>query len=297
MANPWSSWHWKANMEMSASLNGQVCVVTGANAGIGLEITKSLAQKGAEVVMVCRKISRGKSALTEIRKKIPTSLLTLLVADLSIQDEIRHVADEISTKYPKIKLLVNNAGTTQRKRLITAEGFEKTFAVNHLAPFLLTNLLLDQIKQAAPSRIITLSSAAHRHGTIDFSNLHGEKRYSVCDAYSRSKLANILFTKELARRLNGSNVIANCLHPGVVYTGIWQFNAFMRFMSPMIGRFMLSPEKGAQTALWAATNPEAGKFNGAYFDKSKPVSTSPRAEDPRTASRLWAESIKMTGIS
>ena len=286
MATPWSSWKWEIYMELNNQLKNKVCVITGANAGIGFEISKSLAASGAEILMICRNLDRGTSAREKIINTTQNSLINLFIADLSLQSEVRRVSNEIINKYPSIDLLINNAGTVEKKRILTAEGFEKTFAINHLAPFLLTNLLQNQLKYENSARIITISSGAHHMGKIDFENLQGEKGFSPFSAYSRTKLANILFTRELSNLLNGTNLLANCLHPGVVHTGIWQFSSFMRFISPILGSMMLSPEKGAKTAIWAATSQEAGNYNGTYFEKCKPASISSDAEDALKASIL-----------
>ena len=199
MAASRSSWKWEIYMELDNQLKNKVCVITGANAGIGFEISKSLAASGAEILMICRNLDRGTSAREKIINTTQNNLINLFIADLSLQSEVRRVSNEIINKYPSIDLLINNAGTVEKKRVLTAEGFETTFAINHLAPFLLTNLLQNQLKYENSARIITISSGAHHMGKMDFENLQGEKGFSPFSAYSRTKLANILFTRELSK--------------------------------------------------------------------------------------------------
>ena len=192
----------------------KVCLITGATSGIGKATAMGLANMGASVVMVGRDRGRGEAALAEIKEKSANASVDLLLADLSSQEEVRRLADEFKEAYPRLDVLINNAGVFRSERITTADGLEMTFAVNHLAYFLLTNLLLDVLKASAPSRIVNVSSGDHRNGTIDFDDLQGEKGYKGAKAYSQSKLANVLFTYELARRLEGTGVSANCLHPG-----------------------------------------------------------------------------------
>ena len=240
---------------MHADMHGKVCVVTGASSGIGRVTALGLAERGATVVLVCRNEEWGAPVLEEIERRGAAGTATLLSADLSSQRQVRAVAAAFLARFDRLDVLVNNAGIAGwGTRLLTEDGLETTFAVNHLAPFLLTGLLLDRLKASAPARVITVSSAAHRNFALDFDDLQGERRYSGFGAYSRSKLANILFTRELSRRLEGTGVTANCLHPGVVATGIFRdLPRWLRvvFTSPLV----LSPEKGADTLLWLATAP------------------------------------------
>lgn len=282
---------------MTGALAGRACVVTGANAGIGFEIAKGLAAAGAQLAMVCRNPEWGEAARKAITSATGNEDVTLFRADLGVQADIRRVAGEITDRFPEIAVLVNNAGTAEWKRTLTADGIETTFAVNHLAPFLLTHLLLDAVKAAAPSRIVTVASAMHRRARIDFANLQGERRYSVWGAYSQSKLANILFTRELARRLKGTAVVANCVHPGTVYTRIWQVNGFMRFVAPVVGRMISTPAEGAETPLFAALDAEAGQVSGVYFADRTPTPTTRAAEDKLVALRLWEASERLAGIT
>ena len=273
-------------------MRGKVCVVTGANSGIGRVTALELAQRGATVVLICRNEGRGAPVLEEIERR--GGRATLLTADLSSQRQVREAAAAFLARFDRLDVLINNAGIAGwGTRLVTEDGLETTFAVNHLAPFLLTGLLLDRLKASAPARAITVSSAAHKNCTLDFDDLQGERRYSGFGAYSRSKLANILFTRELSRRLEGTGVTANCLHPGVVATGIFRnLPGWMRIIltSPLV----LSPEKGADTLLYLATAPEVAEVSGRYFVRRKPARSSRAAQDAAAARRLWEASEALT---
>ncbi len=220
-----------------ANLSEKIIMVTGANSGIGKEAVLQLAERGARVVMVCRNRERGEPALAEIKAKSGNDTLELMTADFESQQQIRDLADEYKRTHDRLDVLVNNAGLYLSKRHETEDGIEATWAVNHLAPFLLTNLLLDVIKGSAPARIVTVASDAHRAGTLDFDDLEMKEKYRWIAAYAQSKLANVLFTYELARRLEGSGVTATCMHPGTVATGIWNrnknvLNALLRLFKP-----------------------------------------------------------------
>ena len=277
-------------------MQDKVCLVTGANSGIGRVTAIGLAKRGATVVLVCRNEERGGPVLEEIRRNGRGSA-ALLVADLASQRQVRAVAAAFLARFDRLDVLVNNAGVAGwGTRLVTEDGLERTFAVNHLAPFLLAALLLDRLKASAPARVVTVSSAAHRNPALHFDDLEGERRYSAFGAYSRSKLANILFTNELARRLEGSGVTANCLHPGVVATGIFRnLPRWMRmvFVSPLA----LSPEKGADTMLYLASASEVAGVSGHYFVRRKARRPSRAARDDAAARRLWAASEALTAAS
>jgi NAD(P)-dependent dehydrogenase (short-subunit alcohol dehydrogenase family) len=227
--------------------------------------------------------------------------VTGVVGDLGSLAAVRKLASDIAAQYPRLDVLVNNAGTGTRRRQTTVDGYERTFAINHLAPFLLTNLLLERLKASKAARIVTVSSMAHRNVTLDFDDLNFEKRpYSGLRAYGESKLANILFTLELASRLAGSNVTANCLHPGVVATNI--FAAFFggrtgKIFSVLFRPFMLSPANGAKTSVYLASSPEVAKVTGKFFDKSREAPPAPAAQDAAAAKRLWEISAKLTSLS
>ena len=222
----------------------------------------------------------------------------MLVADLSSQAEIRKLAANFKGQHSKLHVLVNNAGIIPRKREVTVDGFETQFAVNHLAPFLLTNLLLDVLKSSAPARIVTVASDMHRGATIDFDDLQSEHSYGPVRVYCRTKLANVMFTRELARRLEGTGVTANCLHPGVVATKLLAdgmgLPGALRSTTRLIGS---KPEKGAKTSIYLAVSPEVETVSGKYFVREKTVEPSQASSDEKTASRLWRVSAELTGIS
>lgn len=284
--------------ESPPSMEGRVCMITGANSGIGKATAQGLAELGATVVMVCRDRERGESALTEISQGSGNSSISLLVADLASQKSIRQLAKEFTDTHPKLHVLINNAGVLLTKRTLTEDNIEITFAVNHLAPFLLTNLLLNTLKASAPSRIVTVSSDAHQGAQINFDDLQGEKHYSGFEAYSQSKLANILFTYELAKHLDTPKLTANCLHPGVIRTNLGRhqhsilFRAGYRFVS----LFFSSPAKGSQTVVYLASSPDVEGVNGKYFFKKKEKKSSAESYDEAAAQKLWEISAKLTGI-
>jgi NAD(P)-dependent dehydrogenase (short-subunit alcohol dehydrogenase family) len=276
-------------------IKGKTCLITGATQGIGLASAIGIARAGAQTVMVARSPERGAAAVEMVKAKSGNPEVSLLIADLSSQESIRKLAAEFKAKHDRLHVLLNNAGGVFVKRSLTVDGIEMTFAVNHLAYFLLTELLLDLIRASAPARIIDVSSAAHGGGHIDFDDLQHEKRWAYFKAYADSKLANILFTRELARRLEGTGVTVNCLHPGVVTTGFGKNNPGLpRALITIAGPFMLSPEKGARTSVYLATSPEVEGVTGKYFDKCKVVSSNKQSYDTGVAARLWDISEKLT---
>lgn len=280
-------------------MNGKTVLITGATNGIGKATATELAGLGATVVITGRDRARGQAVLEEIRSKTGNSKLDLLVADLSSQAEVRRLAAEFKAKYPRLNVLVNNAGGFFDARQTTVDGLEYTFAFNHLAYFLLTNLLLDTLKASAPSRIVNVSSAAQSSGKLNFDDLQAEKRYSGMAAYNNSKLANVLFTYELARRLQGSGVTVNALHPGVVNTGFGDNsqNALIRGLLWLFKRFTLSPERGAQTSVYLASSPEVEGITGQYFDNKQAKPSNPLSYDEAAQKRLWDISTALTGLS
>jgi len=286
-------------MEQSvSSMNGKVCLVTGGNSGIGKETALGLARLGATVVIVSRDRGKGEAAVSDIRRKSGSQNVNLIVADLSSMDVVRQLAQEFRSKYDKLHVLVNNAGIFLPRRVTTADGLEATFATNHLGHFVLTNLLLDLLKASAPSRILNITSDAHKGAEIDFEDLMGEKKFSGFKAYGQSKLANVLFTYELARRLEGTGVTVNCLHPGVVRTGFGKdagglFSIGVRVVSP----FMMSPEKAARAAVYLASSPELEGITGKHFSKGKEEKSSRESYDQATADRLWQVSAELTKLS
>ncbi|HYM16473.1 MAG TPA: SDR family oxidoreductase, partial [Dehalococcoidia bacterium] len=268
---------------------------TGASNGIGKATASALAAMGARVVLVCRDRARGEAARAEIAREAASDAVELEIADLSSQAEIRGLASRMAVAHPRIDVLVNNAGAVNTVRTTTVDGLETTFAVNHLAYFLLTNLLLEQIRAAGRGRIVNVSSRAHMGARIDFDDLQGARRYGGMRAYGQSKLANVLFTYELARRLAGSDVTANCLHPGVVATGFGHNNpGLLKFAVSMIRPFVLDAGRGAETSVYLAASAEVAGVTGQYFAKCKAVRSSPASYDTATAARLWQVSEELT---
>lgn len=271
------------------NMQGKVCLITGSTSGIGKVTARELAAMGATVVMVCRNRTKGEAVLAEIKAASGNKQITLIVADLSSLAEVRRAADEFKQKYTQLHVLINNAGGINAERKVTPDGLEYTFATNYLAPFLLTTLLLDELKASAPARIINVSSVGHTRGTIDFADLQGTQRYSFTKAYGQSKLAQIYFTYELADRLKGTGVTVNALHPGMVASN---FNDGMKALAHFIGALIyatmgISVEKGAQTTLYLATSPEVESVSGKYFSNSKETPSSERSYDLATRQRLW----------
>ncbi len=284
-------------VQASGPMKGRTCVVTGANSGIGKATTTGLVRQGAHVVMVSRDGPRGEAAQAEIQSVTGNPSVDLLLADLSSQTAVRTLAAEITSSLDSLHVLVNNAGVLVSPRVETVDGLEYTFAVNHLAPFLLTNLLLDLLTASAPARVVTVTSNAHRMGRIRFDDLQGHNQFRAMGAYSQSKLGNILFTYELARRVEGRGVTVNCVHPGGVNTNFGNntkgaFSAMFRFFKPL----MRSPEKGAETVLYAATASEMEGVTGEYLVDRESRASSRRSYDEGLARQLWDVSAELTGL-
>lgn len=277
------------------TMQGKVCLITGATNGIGKATALALAQMGATVVIVGRNPAKCAAVVGEIQHLSGNDAVEALVADLSIMAEVRRVAEQFKAKYQKLHVLVNNAGGAFGKRQATSEGFERTFALNHLNYFLLTSLLLDTLKASAPARIVNVSSDAHKRAHLDFDDLQSEKGSFVFNAYGRSKLAVVVFSYELARRLSGTGVTCNVLHPGLVRTGF--ASNLGAVPSAAIGFFMrfvgLTPEQGAQTSVYLATSPAVENVTGKYWEKSREVPSGRVAYDEATWTRLWEDSDKM----
>lgn len=282
------------------NLTGKVAIVTGANSGIGFETAKALAEKGAEVVLACRNLDKAKLAEKEIRSMVRKAKVNVIHLDLADLASVRKFAETFKSKYQSLELLINNAGIMIPPFTKTAEGFEVQFGANHLGHFALTGLLLDVILTTPKARIVNVSSSAHRMGTIDFDNLNAEKGYNAPSAYAQSKLANLLFTLELNRRLTeiGSEVIATAAHPGWTVTGLQK--GFLHTVSEWIGQ---KPEMGALPTLQAALDPNAGRNDyfgpGGFMEMRgypQRVETSDAAKDQNLAKRLWDVSEKLTGI-
>jgi len=282
----------------TTTMKDKVVMVTGANSGIGKSASLALAEKSATVVMVARNKERGDAARSEIVRKSGNNSIDLLLADLSSLESVRQLVAEFRKKYSKLHVLINNAGLFNQRRHVTADGYENTFATNYLAPFLLTNLQLDLLKASAPSRIINVSSVGHYNGHINFDDLNLEKEYGGWKAYGQSKLALVLFTHELAKKLQGTGVTVNAVHPGTVATNIWTrpFGP-VGFIMALPKLFMTSPEKGAETIVYLASSPDAKSINGEYLEKLKVKKSSDESYNEEIAQRLWDVSAKLTHLS
>ncbi len=275
----------------------KICIVTGANSGIGKAVTNALAEAGATIAMICRDQEKGALALQEIQDKTKNTNLELFLADLSSQKEIRSLAQKLKERYPNIDILINNAGAINPHRVLTVDGIENTFAVNHLAYFLLTHLLLDRLKASRSPRVINVASEAQRTGKFFFDDLGLERNYTPGRAYSQSKLANVVFTYELARKLADTNIVVNAVHPGLVRTNFGaDLSGFFGFIIRVLTPFMRSPEKGAETVVWLATASEEERVTGKYFSDKKPIQSSKISYNMNIARQLWQVSEKLTGL-
>ena len=272
----------------------RIAMITGADSGIGKETAAGLAAQEYTVVLACRNREKAEAARQEIVSRTGNRRPAVLPLDLASFESVRRCAEEFQDRYGRLDVLINNAGVFPRRRGLTEDGLELQFGVNHLGHFLLTHLLLEHLKRSAPSRIVNVSSTMHKGGDIDFGSFRGEKPYRPIQAYRQSKLANVLFTKELARRLEGTGVVANALHPGPVRTGIYrELPQPIRFLATV---FLLTPEQGAKTSIYVATSPREAETTGVYFEKCKPAKASDRAQDTELAARLWEESAKLCGL-
>ncbi len=280
-------------------MTGKTVVITGATSGLGSVASARLAQLGARLVLVARNREKAEAMARQLRDRHPGLEAEILLADLSSLAEVRKLAAALPKAAPRIDVLVNNAGAIFTRRQTTADGLERSFALNHMAYFLLTALLLDRLKAGAPARIVNVASEAHRNASLDFGDLQTGKNYSGWLAYRRSKLANILFTRELARRiLEGSGVTANCLHPGFVATSFGDNNGGpFRFALGLAKRFMaISPRQGGETLVYAASAPEIAGVSGVYFDQNRPRETSAAAQDGEAARHLWQVSERLAAL-
>ncbi|MBM7579321.1 SDR family oxidoreductase [Jeotgalibacillus terrae] len=276
----------------------KTALVTGANSGMGLTTTIELVKQGYHVVMMCRNTRRGKVAWISAKEQTRSEELTLMQCDLGSLESIRNFAEEFKSKFSKLDVLVNNAGVVSVKRRLTDDRFESHLGVNHLGHFLLTNLLLEELKASDQGRVVTVSSGAHKWGKIDFDDPHFEKGYNVAKAYGRSKLANILFTKALAKRLEGTNVTANAVHPGAVSTnlGIDRKTEFGKSVHKILKPFFQSAEEGAATTVYLATAPELKDVTGKYFYQMEEIDVSEDAANEWLAEELWGWSEERVGI-
>ena len=279
------------------SVAGKRIVLTGGTNGIGLAAAIELGRRGADLTLVARNPSRAAEAVRRISAVSKGSIPDVMLADLASQSSIRQLAAELLARYPRIQVLVNNAGAIYAQRQMTADGVELTWAVNHLAPFLLTNLVLDRMKTSRPARIVTTSSGAHEGARIPFDDLNAQRSWGGAGftRYGETKLANVLFTAELARRLEGTGVTANAFHPGFVATGFNRNNGVLMRLGMAISRpFARSPQKGAETLVWLVDSEEASDLNGVYVFDRRPVAPSSAAQDVEAARRLWQVSEEQT---
>lgn len=270
-------------------MTGKVCIVTGANSGIGRETARALAKMEANVVMVARNQEAGEEVRQAIIAESGNDSIELMIADLFSMDQVRRLASDFKKTHSRLDVLVNNAGAIFPKREETVDGFERTLALNHLAPFLLTHELLELLKESAPARIVNVSSAAHLRGKIDFENLQSKKKYGWIGPYGSAKLMIVMFTYSLARRLDGTGVTVNALHPGVVRTHFGQNDASRgrRLMFRLLGPFFKSPEEGAETSIYLASSPEVEGISGKYFVNCRPRRSSKISYDEELQEKLW----------
>lgn len=286
---PWSS---------TQRLDGKTVVITGANTGIGKETAIDLAKRGARVIMACRDMEKGQAALKEVVENSANEHVSLMKLDLSDSKSIREFADNVNKEEEKLHILLNNAGVMVCPFGKTADGFEMQIGVNHMGHFLLTYLLLDLIKKSAPARIINVSSMAHLFGSINLDDINSEKSYDKRAAYAQSKLANILFTRSLAKRLEGTGVTAYSLHPGVVQTDLWRhLSGPQQIMMKVVSPFTKSSSQGAQTSIYCAVEPSLEKESGGYYSDCAPAKCSAKAEDDDMAQRLWELSCRLLSIT
>jgi NAD(P)-dependent dehydrogenase (short-subunit alcohol dehydrogenase family) len=278
-------------------MKGKICMITGANSGIGKATSIELAKMGATIVMVCRNQERGIKAQKEIKKESDNDSIYLMLADLSSQKAIHRLVKDFKEKFKALHVLINNAGVNLSRRKLTEDGFEMTFAVNYLAPFLLTYLLFDILKASSPARIVNVASSVQAK-SIDFENLNGEKHYSQMKAYSNTKLALVLFTYEFAKRFEGNGVTINVLHPGYVRTNmIRNFRKFVKYFFPFISLFVIGPKRGAKTSIYCASSPKIAGVNGKYFKKRKEAKSGKASYDKELAKELWEVSLKLTNLN
>ena len=281
-------------------MKGKVCLITGADGGIGRETTRGLAQKGATIVMACINLDDAKPVYEEIKRESGNENIEMMQVDLASLNSIRSFVQHFTNTFKGLHVLINNAGVYCAKREETEDGFEKTIGINYLGPFLLTNLLLPTFKQTQGSRIINVSSKAYFQGKCNLQDFHFKKRYQGFKAYSASKLAIVLFTLELATRLEGTGVTVNALHPGHVATDIWNMwpgTWYQALLFKIIRRFAKSPEEAAQTSIYLASSDEVSGITGKYFDNKEVKETSPQGRDLKLRNDLWELSEKLTGLA
>ena len=283
---------------MAWDMRGKNILVTGATSGIGLEASVELARRGARVVLVGRDLRRTEAAVAEVKRRSGSAEVSHLLCDFSSQADIRRLAGAVLASHDRLHVLINNAGGVNKKRTLTVDGIERTFAVNHLGYFLLTNLLTDLLVRSAPARVVTVASIGHRKATLDFADLGYERGYGIMRAYGRSKLANVLFANELARRLAGTGVTSNSLHPGAVATNIW--SGAPLWAKPLIYLLFrpsfIAPAEGGAHIVELAASPELAGITGKYFEEGRMMEPAPLAQDEALAQRLWTVSAEMVGL-
>ncbi len=285
--------HGRAPVYHVRTVRGRTCVVTGATAGVGLETARGVARQGATVVIVGRDPDKCRTVVEAIRQRSGNPNVGFLVADLSVQSEIRRLAREIEARYPRLHVLVNNVGGLFLNGQVSADGIEMTLALNHLGPYLLTRLVCPILKASAPARVVNVASVAHLGARLDCADL----RFAGWKGYRRSKLANILFTYELARRLAGTGVTANALSPGLVASNFGLNNrGLFPVVRPLWNWTAVSPERGARTSIYLATSPEVEGVSGKYFTRCRPRRSSVASRDPATAAQLWRVSASLVGL-
>ena len=279
-------------------MNGKVCMITGANSGIGKETARELSRMGATIIMLCRNEKKGKVSLEDIKSDTKNDKIELFIADLEKPETIKQMVKKFKEKYDRLDVLVNNAGLILLKHQLNENGIERTLAINHIGHFILTSLLLDLLKASAPSRIINVSSAGHTMAKLNFDDLMLKKKFGPLRAYGNSKLANLLFTYELSRKLEDTNVTVNAVHPGWVRSNFGQpdTNKFVNFFYMLMSPFMINPQKGARTSIYLASSPEVKQTTGKYFTKCKAIKSSKLSYNPEVQRKLWEITEKLTGI-
>lgn len=279
-------------------MRGKVVMVTGATNGIGKETARELARMGATTIIVGRNPQKGRAVVSELQRDTGNPDIELMIADLSLQADIHPLAAQFKAKYDRLDVLVNNAGTMYQQREVTSEGIEQTWALNHLGYFLLTHLLLDTLKKSAPARIINVSSAGHYVGTIDFDDLYAQDSYQSFRQYNATKLANVLFTTELACQLLGTGVTVNAAHPGVIPTSFGMKDSLgSKLLMLLLSPISKTPQEGALTTLYLATSPEVEGVSGQYFDNCRPKAPSKAAQDEALARKLWEVSLQQVNLA
>lgn len=279
-------------------MSGKVCLVTGGTSGIGYVTARELAKVEANVVITARSEEKGKRSVEKLRAESGNSKINALIADFSFQSQVRKLVEDFKRQNDRLDVLINNAGAIYFRRTLTQDGFEMTFAANHLAPFLLTNLLLERLVSSAPARVVNVASNAHEGHVINFDDLEGERNYSFMNAYGQSKLANVMFTYELDRRLAGSEVTVNAVHPGYVGTNMGGNNGWLvRLFLPINRLWAIDVDQGAETVIYLASSPEVDGVSGKYYYQNKAVPSSPYSHDENAAKRLWEVSVEMTGLN